>query len=167
TRRRVDEKKHRKDQEASQDKRQRERLKAAEVASARREHDERNGCHHPPELRAAEIVERQRDADELRDNRQGVENKQINDAERAPESAKTLKDQPGMADATDCSEAQHHLLMDVKNRDQQHQRPQQRRAVVLASLRIGAESASVIVADHDDEARSQNGEQGLQQRSQV
>src|ERR1700730_3845162 len=123
TRRRVDEKEDRKDQEASQDKHQREPLEAAEVASARREHDERSGCYDPPQLWHSEIVERQRDADELRDNRQGVENKQVDDAERAPKSAEALKNEPGMANAADGSEAEHHLLIDVKNREQQHQRP--------------------------------------------
>src|SRR6202022_3186600 len=140
-RRWVDEKEDRKEKKTPQDEGERETLKAAEVAGARREHDERSGRRDAPELRQSEIVERERDADELGDNRQRVENKQIDDAKRAPEFAKALKDEPGMADTGNRAEAQYHFLIDVKNRDQQHQRPEERRAVVLTSLGIGTESA--------------------------
>ena len=67
-----------------------------------------------------------------------------------------------MADAGHRAEAQHHLLIDVEDGNQQQQRPQQRRAVVLAGLGIGAERAGVIVADHDDQAGAEDREQGLQ-----
>ena len=83
------------------------------------------------------------------------EQEQVDDAEGAPELAEALEDQAGMADAGDGAEAQHHLLVDVEHRHQQQQRPQQRGAVVLAGLGIGAEGAGVVVADHDDEARAQ------------
>ncbi len=36
------------------------------------------------------------------------------------------------------------------------------RAVVLAGLGVGAERTGVVVADHDDEAGSDDGEKGLQ-----
>jgi hypothetical protein len=65
-----------------------------------------------------------------------------------------------MADASDRPKAENHFLIDVENRDQQHQGPEQRGAVVLTGL--GAECTGVIVADHDNEAWSQNREQGLQ-----
>ena len=67
-----------------------------------------------------------------------------------------------MADARDRAEPQHHLLIDVEDGDQQQQRPQQRGAVILTGLGIGAESAGVIVADHDDEARTEDGEKRLE-----
>ena len=107
----------------------------------------------------AEIVERQADADEFGDDRQRVEQEQVDDAEGAPELAEPLEDQPRMADAGDRAEAQHHLLVDVEHRDQQRQRPQQRRAVVLAGLAVGREGAGVVVADHDDEAGAEDREQ--------
>jgi hypothetical protein len=72
-----------------------------------------------------------------------------------------------MADASNRSETQHHLLIDVEDRDQQHQRPEQRRAVVLTCLGICAEGAGVIVADHHDETGPEDGEQGLQPCVQV
>ncbi len=112
--------------------------------------------------RSAEKIERQSDADEFGDDGQGVEQKQVDDAEGAPELAEPLQDQPRMADARDGAESQHHLLVDVKYGDQQQQRPQQRRAVVLAGLGIGPESAGVIVADHDDETRTENGQKCLE-----
>src|ERR1700722_16718132 len=51
-----------------------------------------------------------------------------------PELAEALEDEPRVADAGDRAEAQHHLLIDIKNRDQQRQSPQERRAVVLAGV---------------------------------
>src|SRR6202022_418190 len=95
---RVDEKEDRKEQKTPQDEGERETLKAAEIAGARREHDERSGRRDAPKLRQSEIVARERDADELGDNRQRVENKQINDAEPPPKSAKALKNKPAMAE---------------------------------------------------------------------
>ena len=67
-----------------------------------------------------------------------------------------------MADAGHRAEAQHHLLVDVEHGNQQQQRPQQRRAVVLPGLGVGAEGAGVIVADHDDEAGTEDREQRLE-----
>ena len=58
-----------------------------------------------------------------------------------------------MADTGDRAEPQHHFLIDVEHRDQQHQRPQQGSAVVLTGLRVGAKGACVIVAHHHNEPR--------------
>ena len=46
--------------------------------------------------------------------------KKIDNAEGAPEFAEALEDEPGMAHASNCSETQHHLLIDIENGDQQH-----------------------------------------------
>jgi hypothetical protein len=59
-------------------------------------------------------------------------------------------------------ETQDHLLVHIKNGNQEKQRPQECGPVVLASLGIGAEGAGVIVADHDDETWAENGEKGLE-----
>src|SRR6516225_7109534 len=64
-----------------------------------------------------------------------------------------------MADPGNCAEPQYHLLVDIEHRDQQRERPQEGRAVVLAGLRVGAEGAGVIVADHDDQARPEDRQQ--------
>jgi hypothetical protein len=86
--------------------------------------------------------------------------RRVDDAEGAPELAEAIQNQSGMADTGNGAEAEHHFLVHVQHGDQQHQGPQQRGAVVLAGLRIGAEGTGVVVPDHHDEARPQNGEQG-------
>jgi hypothetical protein len=139
-----------------------EKRSKREAAGRRGNHDQRRGDEHAPQLRQAQIAERQADADELGDDRQRVEQKQVDDAEGAPKFAKALEDQPGMPDAGNRAETQHHLLVDVEDRDQQRQCPQQGRAIILAGLRVGAEGAGVIVADHDDEPRPEDREQRLQ-----
>ena len=69
-----------------------------------------------------------------------------------------------MPDARDRAEAQHHLLVYEQDRDQQRQRPQQRRAVVLAGLGVGAEGAGIVVADHDDEPGTEDRQERLEAR---
>jgi len=44
--------------------------------------------------------------------------KQVDDRERAPELAEPLQDQPGMPDAGDRPEPEHHFLVHVQHRDQ-------------------------------------------------
>ena len=45
--------------------------------------------------------------------------KEVDDAEGAPEFAEALEDQPGVPNPGDCTETQHHLLIDIEHRDQQ------------------------------------------------
>ena len=137
-------------------------FETAEIAGAGRNHDQNRRNDYAQRLRNTEEAERQADADEFGDDRQCVEQKEINDAEGAPEFAEALEDQPGMSDPGNRAEPQHHLLVDVEHRDQQRQRPQKGRAVVLAGLRIGTEGARIIVADHDDQPRSEDRQQCLQ-----
>ena len=106
-----------------------------------------------------EVIERERNADEFGDDRQGVEQEEVDDAEGAPELAETLEDEARMADAGYRAETQHHFLVDVEDRDEQRQGPQQSGAVGLAGLAIGRESAGIVVADHNDEAGAENGKQ--------
>jgi hypothetical protein len=105
---------------------------------------------HASDLGKSEVLEPQIDPDELGDDRQGIEQKEVDDAERAPELAKTLEDQPRVADAGHRAQPYDHFLIDVQHWDQQHQRPQEGVAVVLPRLAIGAERAGIIVAGHDD-----------------
>jgi len=70
-----------------------------------------------------------------------------------------------MSYSRDRAEPHHHLLVDVENGDQEHERPQQRGAVVLSRLGVGAERAGIIVADHHDQARADDGHQGLEPRA--
>jgi hypothetical protein len=75
---------------------------------------------------------------------------------------KPLEDEARMADAGHRAQAQHHLLVDIENWNQQRHRPEQRRAVILARLAVGREGASVVVAGHDDEAGAEDGKQRRQ-----
>jgi len=66
---------------------------------------------HPP-------FERRAHADELGYDRQGIQQKQVDDAERTPKPAEALQDQAGVADAADRTQPQYHLVH-VENRHQQ------------------------------------------------
>jgi hypothetical protein len=57
-----------------------------------------------------------------------------------------------VADAGHGAKPNHHLLIDVQNGNQKEQGPEQRRAVVLTSLGVGAERAGIVVAHHDDQS---------------
>ena len=63
------------------------------------------------------------DADELGDQRECVQDEQIDDAEGAPESSEALEDEPRMADAGDRAEAQDHLLVHIEHRNEQREGP--------------------------------------------
>ena len=107
----MDQEVDRQEQQAAEHEDHREPLEAAEVAGARRRDDQAGRDDDAPTLLQAEIVERQADADELGDDRQRVEQEEVDDAEGAPELAEPLEDQPCVADAGDRAEAQHHLLV--------------------------------------------------------
>ena len=158
----MDHKENRDEHEAASAKSHSETLESTEISGARRA-DDRNGGQDDAELlRQAEIAKAQRDADEFGDDGQGVQNEEIDDAEGAPEFAEPLEDQAGVTDPGHSAKAQNHLLIDIEDRDERQQRPEQRDAVVLAGLGIGSERAGVIVADHDDEARTEDCEQRRQ-----
>ena len=93
------------------------------------------------------------------DDGQCVQQEQVDDAECTPELSEALKDQARVPHAGHRAEPQHHLLVDVEHRHQQQQRPQQCRAVVLPGLRVGGESAGIVVAGHYDQTRAENREQ--------
>ena len=164
--RRMHHDKQRNQQQAAQHQHHREALETAEVASAGSGHDEH--CRHADsqQLGQAEEIQSQADADEFGDDGQRIQDKQVDHAEGTPEFAEAFQDQARMADAGDCAQAQHHFLIHIQDRDQQGQRPQQRGAVILPGLRVGAESAGIVVANHHDQARAEDGEQGLQARHQ-
>ena len=100
-----------------------------------------------------EVAEREAHPDELGDDREEVEDEQVADREPAPEAAEALVDETGVTDAGDRSEPDDHLLVDDQHRDEQDERPQQRRAVVLPGLGVRRHAAGVVVADHHDQAR--------------
>ena len=111
-------------------------------------------------LRDPGVGARQRDPDELGDDGQEVEEKEVPDAEPAPPATESLVDEPGMADAGDRAQPDHHLLVDDQHRDEQQKGPQQGGVVVLAGLGVGGDAAGVVVADHHDDARAHDGGQG-------
>jgi hypothetical protein len=155
---------YRDQQQAAEHQEQREPLEATEITGTGRGDDDRGRSDDPQLPRQAEVVERQADADELGNDGERVQQKQVYDTECAPELPKALHDQAGVADAGYRTEAQHHLLIDVEDRHQQQQRPEQCGPIVLASLGIGAEGAGIVVADHDNETRTEDGEQRPQTR---
>ena len=155
----MDDEVDRQEQQAAEHEKHREPLEATEIAGARRGDDEAGGDDDARDRVESEIVEREADADEFGDDRQRIEQKKVDDAESAPKPAEPLEDQPGVPDAGHRAEAQHHLLIDVKHRDQQRQRPQQGRAIGLTGLTVGGERARIVVAGHHDEAGAENGEQ--------
>ena len=107
------------------DRDQREQESFPPVKRAARDHREQQHRRHrhTDVARQPEKRQRQGDTDELGHDGQRVENEQVTDAEPAPEPAEPLEDQFGVPDAGDRAQAQHHLLIDVEDRDQQRQRP--------------------------------------------
>jgi hypothetical protein len=137
-------------------------LEPPEAAGERGADHHGGGQRHRDDLRQAQVTGGQRDPDELGDDRQGVEDEQVDDAERAPELAEPLQDEPGVPDPGDRAEAQHHLLVHVEHRNKQQQRPEQPGAVVLPGLPVGGERAGVVVADHHDQPGADDGQQRLE-----
>ena len=137
-------------------------LEAPEAPGAHRADDGHGGDDHGRHLGQAQVGDRERDADELGDDGQRVQEEQVNDAERAPELAEALEDEPGMAHAGHGAEAKHHVLADVEHRDQEAQCPHEMRAEVLTGLSVGREGAGVVVADHDDQPGPDDGKQRLE-----
>ena len=107
-----------------------------------------------------EVAGPQGDADELGDDGQEVEDKEVTNREGAPELAEPLEDEPPVSDPGDRAEADDHLLVDDQHRDEQHQHPEQAGAIVLARLGIGRDTPGVVVADHHDQARAHDHGQG-------
>jgi hypothetical protein len=156
----MDHQENRDQQQAAKHQRQGKALEPPEVSRAGRRHHQQGRRRDAPALRHAQILQGQADADEFRDDGQRVQQKQVDDAECAPEAAEALKDQPRMADPGDGAKPEHHLLIDIENRDQQQQGPQKSGAVILPGLGIGAERAGVIVAHHHDQPGAHDGKQG-------
>ena len=141
---------------------QAEPLEAPEAPGAHRSDDGHGGDDHGWDLGQPQVGDRERDADELGDDGQRVQEEQVNDAERPPELAEALEDEPGVAHAGHGAEAKHHVLADVEHRDQEAQRPHEMRAEVLTGLSVGREGAGVVVADHDDQPGPDDGKQCLE-----
>ena len=97
----MDQEIDRQQQQAREHQRQGEALEPAEIARARGEHHQSGRDEDAGDFVETEIVERKADADELGDDRQRVEQEQVDHAEGAPELAEALEDQAGMADAGD------------------------------------------------------------------
>ena len=108
----------RNEDQAARDQHQGEPLELAEVTRARGAHDHHRRKRNAELLRQAKIRQAKRNADELGDDGQRIEQKQIDDAKSAPEASEPLQDQAGMPDPGYRAETQHHLLVDVENRNQ-------------------------------------------------
>jgi hypothetical protein len=159
---RVSEEVHGDQQQAAGAERHGDPLEPPEAAGERRTDDHRGGQGGRGDLRQAQVARGQRDPDELGDDRQRVEDEQVQNAERAPELAEPLQDEPGVPDPGDRAETQHHLLVHIQHRNQQQQCPQQPGAVILPGLPVGGERARVVVADHHDQPGADDGQQCLE-----
>ena len=109
-----------------------------------------------------EVFGGQPDSDELRADDQEVEQEQPRHRIPAPEAAESLDDELGQPDAGDGAQAHDHLLVHDQHRRQQQQGPEQRIAVVLARLRVGGDTAGVVVADQHDQPRADDRRQSEQ-----
>ena len=162
--RRVAHERQRDHQEIDHDEDEHEPLPAPE-ASGRRHGDEADrGDGHRDVLAHPEVAEGKADADEFGGDGEEVEDEEVADGEHSPELAEALVDEPGVTDARDCAQAHHHLLVHDEDRDEEGKRPQEGEAEVLTRLRVGGDAARVVVADHDDQSRPHDGEQGQQAR---
>src|ERR1700680_725142 len=110
----------RNEQQAEQDETHGETLEPPALAGAGGSYHDPHRNEHSPDLGQSKVLEPQIDPDELGDDRQGIEQEEVDDAESAPELAKTLEDQPRVADAGHRAQPYHHLLLDVEHRAQQH-----------------------------------------------
>ena len=93
-------------------------------------------------------------ADEFGDQRQPVDEHQIEQRKPAPERAEGVENRLGVAALGDRAQADCHLLDVVGHRNEQHQEPDQAVAVLGAGRGIGGDAAGIVVGDHDDDARA-------------
>ncbi len=149
------------DQQAGEDEDVHEALPVLEAAGERH-CDQRQGCDRDNDITVeTQILERQRDTDELRQDGQEVEHEERSDRVGAPGAAEALENEPGVPNAGDGAQPDDHLLVDDHDDDQQGEHPEQAGAVVLSGLRVGRDTAGVVVADHDDQSRAHDREQRL------
>jgi len=69
------------------------------------------------------------------------------------------KDPDAVTDAGHGAESRHHLLNNDEHGNEQWQGPEQRVAEVLARLGVSGDPAGVVITHHDDETRTNDGEQ--------
>ena len=150
-------KQYRYQNQRTDDQRHANSFKASKRARACRRDNNRRRNQDACNLGKSQIVEAKADPDELGDDRERVENKQIYDAECAPEFSEPFEDEARVADASDHTEPQHHFLIDIKHWHEQQQHPEKAGAVILPGLGVGAKRTRIIVADHHDKARSNDG----------
>ena len=152
------------EEKVGEDEQEHEALPSTE-ASRRRHEDEAGRRDGDGEAGAhVEVAQREADSDELGGHGEEVQDEEVDHRDHAPRPAVALTDQPGVALTGDGPEADHHLLVDDQDRDEQRQRPQEREAEVLPRLGIGRHAARVVVGDHDDDPRTEDGEQREQAR---
>ena len=149
----------RKHQKAREKKHEHRSFPAAEVACDRDAYEQQRG-HRDNHCRIqAEMLARHADAHEFRADGQEIEQEDPRHRVPAPEPAESLADEACIADAGHRTETYHHLLVHDEDRDQKQESPQQRVTEVLAGLGIGRDAAGVVVADHDDDAGADDGEE--------
>ena len=101
TRVRVRHEDDRHEQEGTSDERHAHLFEAPERAGAGGRDNDAGGEQHPGNPREAQVVEAKTDANELGDDRQRIEDEQVDHAEGAPELAEAFENEAGVADAGD------------------------------------------------------------------
>ncbi|SLD59368.1 Uncharacterised protein [Mycobacteroides abscessus subsp. massiliense] len=157
---RLGQQKHRNLQQRDRDEDEHRPLPATETPGG---HDQNQGDGRDGNgvvLGDAQILGSQCDTDKFSDKGKEVQDEQVAHREPAPATTEPLIDQPSVPDSGDRSEANHHLLVHDEDGDQQQEHPEQAVPVALTGLRVGCDAARVVVADHDDDARPQDGGHG-------
>src|ERR1700733_9532422 len=98
--------------------------------------------------------QRGRHANELGDERQPVDDHQIQQRKPAPERTEAIEDRFRVSALGDGAETHRHLLDVVGDRDQQHQDPDQVVAVLGPGRGIGRNATGIVVRNHDDQTGS-------------
>ena len=107
----------------------------------------------------AEEPHRLRHADVLGDERQPVDQREVEDGEPAPERAEAVEDRLGVAALGDGAQPDRHLLDVVRHRHQDDERPEQVEAGLRAGLGVRGDAARVVVGHHRDDPGPEHGEQ--------
>ena len=146
-------------QQVGEDEDEHEALPPTEAACCRHEHEADTGDGHRIVGAHVEVLQGKPNADELRGDGQEVQDEQVGDGEGPPELSVALPDEPTMAHAGYCTESHHHLLVHDQHGDQERQDPQQGQPEVLSGLRVGGDASGIIVTDHHDDPRPEDGEE--------
>src|SRR5438874_8675629 len=102
----------------------------------------------------AEYGEGRRHADEFGDQRQPIDNHQVQEREPAPERSETIEYGLRVATLGNGAQAYGHLLDVVGDRYEDQQEPDQVVTVLRPGSGVGCDAARIVIRHHDDDART-------------